>query len=84
MQSVIGTFTTWLKQLLNAVLLLLPDSPFVFLESQQLPDAVTNIMPYLNWFFGISTLAYILTLWLAAVLIFYVYQAILRWVKAIQ
>lgn len=81
--SIVNTITTWLSNVLQAVILLLPDSPFIYLESTAIPKEISDILPLLNWLFGVSTLVYILTMWLGAIIIFYIYQAILRWVKAI-
>lgn len=73
-----------LIEMLNAVVLLLPDSPFIFLESNYIPEEVRNILPYVNWFIPVGTIVTIVEVWLSAVIIYYAYQAILRWVKAIE
>lgn len=74
----------WIKNAANAVVLLLPDSPFVFLEEEYVPEAIRDILPYLNWFIPIGSIITIIELWLTAVAVYYVYQTILRWVKAIE
>lgn len=75
---------TWIKNIANAVVLLLPDSPFKFLEENYVPDGVKELLPYLNWFIPVGTILTILELWLTAVAVYYIYQAILRWIKAIE
>lgn len=68
-------------QFLNAVLSLLPRSPFVsVLESMdKLP-----YLGYLNYFVPIGTFISIGQAWLVAIGIFYLYSIILRWIRAIQ
>ena len=62
------------------VLAFLPTSPF---------DAVANgisqipYLQYLNWFFPVTECIAVLEVWLLCVATFYVYQAIMRWVKMI-
>lgn len=75
---------TWVKNALNAVVLLLPDSPFKFLKEDYVPQAIKDILPYLNWFIPVGAIMTILELWLTAVAVYYIYQTILRWVKAIE
>jgi hypothetical protein len=68
----LGSALTWVLQLL-------PPSPF-----QALDNSV--IQPYLsglNWFVPISQMLAAGELWLTAIGIFYIYQAVLRWIKAI-
>jgi ABC-type multidrug transport system permease subunit len=65
---------------LSFVLSLLPPSPFSLIDN-------SPIQPYLqgiNYFVPISTILSIAQAWLVAVGIFYVYQAILRWIGAIE
>lgn len=66
------------KSLLDYILDLLPDSPFLGIVStiQNLP-----YLGYLNWFFPVGDILQILVVWLGAVGTFYVLMFILRWVK---
>lgn len=72
-----------LMELLNSLaasaLALLPDSPFT-----EFIDAVENIpyLGYLNYFVPISDCLTLLSVWGAAVAVFYVCSAILRFVNA--
>ncbi len=68
----------------NAILSLLPDSPFVILDKLDGSGAITKILSYVNWFIPIYTFVGILEGWLACVAIYYVYQVVLRWLKAIE
>lgn len=67
-----------LDKLLHAVLALLPVSPFA-----PLIDSLADV-PYLgvlNWFFPISEMVAIGTLWLIAIGVYYTWMVVARWVK---
>lgn len=64
---------------LQAVILLLPESPFQKIMIE-MPDVFISI----NWLFPISEMLGTLETWLAAIIVYYGYQVILRWVKAIE
>jgi len=78
------TFFSWiwgnLKAILMLVIGLLPDSPFQLLENTD----VEEYLGFLNWLIPLSQIAAILQLWITAIVIFYIFQAILRWTKAIN
>lgn len=82
--AVLKKIVDWILNLLNAVVMLLPDSPFLFLESDYIPDEISNILPYVNWFIPVGAIVTVVETWLVAVIVYYTYQAILRWVKAID
>lgn len=65
------------------VLNLLPKSPFLFLQnySSSVPG---QWLRWLNWFIPINSFVSIFEAWCAAILVYYVYQIILRWAKAIE
>lgn len=71
------------SNLMNAltwVIELLPNSPFQAINTSE----VSSFMGTLNWFIPIDKMVAELELWLSCVVIFYVYQIILRWVRAIE
>ncbi|MEG0702231.1 MAG: hypothetical protein RR449_01505 [Christensenella sp.] len=70
-----------IKTILNAIFAFLPDSPFTMLAQN---DSVSSVIGYLNYFIPVDFMIATLQLWLVAVGIFYIYQAILRWAKAIE
>ncbi len=77
----------WLDKITDAldralawVIALLPESPFRAISN----TAVADYMSGLNWVFPISEILAIMQVWLLAIGVFYIYQAILRWVKAIE
>lgn len=69
-----------LVTLANALLNLLPTSPFqVFI----LKLADIPALGYLNYFIPVGEMIVVTEAWLAAIIVFYVYQLVLRWVKLI-
>lgn len=70
-----------LIKVLNTVLFFLPDSPFTkYLGVLENNTLLRNI----NWVIPISDFIAIGEAWLAAIAVFYIYQVILRWAKAIE
>lgn len=59
----------------------LPKSPFYYIEAY--PE-VKQVLRYLNWFIPIDTMLALTESWLTAIAIYYVIQAILRFVKIIE
>lgn len=69
-----------LQNLFSWVLVLLPDSPFQKLDN-------SPIQPYLkavNWIVPVDFMISTMELWLSAIAVYYVYQAVLRWTRAIS
>jgi len=78
--DVVNSLGALLKNALNWVIQLLPNSPFKILDNTPIKD----ILPYINWFVPFGFIVSTLELWLVAVGGFYLYSVILRWVKAIN
>jgi len=80
----IQQFFSWVWTALRSVMIyvinLLPDSPFNVLSNSN----VEQYMGYFNWLFPVSEMVAILQVWVVAVASFYIFQALLRWVKAIE
>lgn len=70
----------WAENLFDKILALLPTSPF-----RNFIDNIPNIpyLSWLNWFFPISEVLIVMSAWLLAVALFYVYSIIMRWIKLI-
>lgn len=81
MTSIWNGIVSGVNKILNAILFMLPDSPFADLE---IPDEVRNIFGYVNYFVPIKAMLIIAGSWLTAIAIYYIYQTILRWAKAIK
>lgn len=74
-------FIEWLNSIASAVFSFLPDSPFTpFIVSV----SEWEWLGWLNWFLPVGTFIKIGSVWLSAVGIYYVYQIILRWVRAVE
>jgi len=69
--------------LIEWVLSILPNSPFLILDTIDTTEFYQYIK-WMNWFIPMSAIVQVITLWCSAILIYYVYQIVLRWVKAIQ
>lgn len=69
---------------LSAVLGFLPDSPFKMLDELTPVSNLLKILSYVNWFIPIYTFVGILEGWLVCVAVYYVYQVVLRWLRAIE
>lgn len=69
-----------LNTALNYIFAFLPESPF-----RSMLDDMESIsfLPYINYFIPIGKLLAMTSIWLGAIVVFYVYQIILRWIKAI-
>lgn len=70
-----------ITEVFNKLLDALPKSPITYLEAN--PE-VKKFLSYANYFIPISTMIALAELWLFAILLFYVYQVILRWIKMIE
>lgn len=74
----VGNF---LAGVFNGILVVLPNSPF---QKIMMNDSVHQILKWLNYFVPISFMLSVLQSWLFAISIFYLWQLMLRWVKAIE
>lgn len=81
LKNIWNGITDILNDILAAVMVLLPDSPFA---NVQIPDEVRQILGYVNYFVPIGAMLAIGTGWLSAIGIYYLYQTILRWAKTIK
>ena len=75
--------TSFLSDFAEWALGMLPDSPFLFLQDFENSDFQVYIN-YLNWFIDFQKINAILVAWCGAILIYYLYQIVLRWAKAIE
>lgn len=74
----------WFSGLLDKfgdwLITVLPRSPFQgFLSNFK--TAFSPYLGYLNWFIPIGDFLNIFSVWLGAVIVFYLYSIIMRWVK---
>lgn len=76
----LDTIVSWLNNALGRLLFFLPDSPF---QSVLYNTPVADYLGYVAYFVDVSFIVNVFDLWLAAIAVYYVYMAILRWVKAL-
>lgn len=81
LKSIWNSIVDFVEQIANAIIMLLPDSPFKDIE---IPAEVRQIFGYVNYFVPIAAMLSIGTAWLTAIGIYYLYQTILRWSKTIK
>ena len=81
MEQITNWITDKLGIIIDSIMLLLPDSPF---RSLTVAAEVQPVLGFINWALPISGMVAILQAWIVCVSVFYVYQLILRWAKAIE
>lgn len=81
LKSIWNSITDVVDDIVNAIVFLLPDSPF---KDVDIPAEVQQIFGYVNYFVPVGAMLSIGTGWLAAIGIYYLYQTILRWAKTIK
>ena len=69
-----------LQSALAWVLQLLPDSPFRLINNSDVSDYISG----LNWVLPLDQIVAELEIWVVCVSVYYAYQVILRWIRAIQ
>jgi hypothetical protein len=77
MGGIIDGVLDWLKDMVMAVLLLLPESPFKDLRLDTMPG-FAQVMGWINYFVPIGTMLTIFTTYLAGILIWYGVRWVLR------
>ena len=65
----------------NTIVSALPRSPIVWLQAN---EEIKLYLSYVNWFFPIYMVIPVVETWLLCIVGYYVFQVILRWVKAIE
>ena len=66
--------------ILNFIFSFLPNSPFSDIDN----SAIVEFIGYLNYLVPVTEIVSILTVWGSAIGIYYVYQIVLRWIKAVD
>ncbi|MNM42876.1 hypothetical protein D3C81_537260 [compost metagenome] len=69
-----------LGAILSTLFFFLPPSPFTVIDN----SPVAEYLPYINYLLPISEVIVILSAWVTAIGIYYIYQIALRWIKAIK
>jgi hypothetical protein len=63
---------------------ILPNSPFLVIDSINVDDVIYEYIQYINWFFPVTAIISLLSAWCAAILVYYIVQIALRWANAIE
>ena len=71
------------NKVFEAVLMVLPTSPFVDIKSN-LDPFFLDLLGYVNYYIPMSTILGIMVSWLGCIAIYYAYQLILRTIKAVE
>ena len=80
-----GWISDSLVEIGRAIINIFPDSPIqTALQEIETNETIQQWLRYVNWFIPVHTMLTIFNIWLSAVLIYYVYQIVLRWVKVIE
>lgn len=69
-----------IANLFNSIINLLPKSPFLDISLAPIQE----YLGYMNWIIPVGAIKKIVTLWLGAIAVYYIYSIVLRWVKAIE
>lgn len=81
MESIFNWLSSKLQYILSIILSVLPNSPFVMIQA----DAeIQQVLRWVNWVIPVTEMVAILEMWLAAIAVFYAWQLILRFAKAIE
>ena len=76
----IEKLNSFLQTIAAALLTILPNDPFKpFINN----IAISPYVKYINWLIPVGTCVTILTAWLSAIAVFYIYQIALRWAKVV-
>ncbi|MCI5905459.1 MAG: hypothetical protein MRZ61_10010 [Oscillospiraceae bacterium] len=69
------------QQLGNSIIQSLPGSPVQWIATN---PTIQKYLGWVNWFIPIQSIVAVYEVWLVCILIYYMVQAILRWVKVIE
>lgn len=78
--GLINNLIAGLGAVLNAIFSLLPPSPFTALDN----SPIASYLPTINYFVPVSQIITISEVWLTGISAYYIYQIVLRWLKAIR
>lgn len=71
-------------QAIEWALSILPDSPFLFLDTISVDNIIYEYIQYINWFVPVNAIVAVLGAWTSAILVYYIVQVALRWANAIE
>lgn len=80
MTDIWNAIADMINSILSVVFSFLPPSPFRGMFTAM---ADNEFIQYLNWFVPVGDFLIMMAVWLGAIIVFYAYQVILRWLKAV-
>ena len=83
LSGIVEGFKNVANSVFEAILLLLPTSPFVNIKSK-LDPIFLDILGYVNYYIPLNTIITIVIAWLSCITIYYMYQLVLRTIKAVE
>ena len=75
----LDTLTGWITSAITWVISCLPNTPFGNLDM----SPIQSILPYINWVIPVDFIMTVTQAWLAAITVYYIYSAVMRWVKVL-
>lgn len=82
---IINTIIVLFSKVLSLIFSVLPNSPFTGLTAfVSRNSTITYYLSYLSWLVPIKEIIAILVVWLNAMMIYYVYSVVMRWIKLID
>lgn len=76
----LNTVIFLLSKVLELILSVLPNSPFLNINT----PSIDKYLSYLAWLVPIKQISIILSVWLSAMLLYYLYSTGMRWIKMID
>lgn len=80
LQKIFSSIAEFINELLGSILFFLPDSPLNLMSYEPLAPYLN----FLNYVLPIQEIITFLEAWLLCITVYYVYQLVLRWLKAIE
>ena len=80
MSEIWNAISSIINSVLSVVFSFLPPSPFKDVFKGM---AENEVIQYINWFVPVGDFLAMMVVWLGAIIVFYTYQVILRWIKAV-
>lgn len=78
--GLLNSIISGLATVINAILSILPPSPFQALDNSPIADYIG----YVNWFIPVAEILVELAACCTAILIYYAYSIVMRWMKVIE